>query len=110
MANTSFGLHLAADLIGGTVQGMDVDKLSREKLFEMIEMRRKARNKAISMIMGQLSLPTQDKGDLIGQQPSVGDWEKATELSRKKRERTAGLTGVGFPVYKTVKRLSLIHI
>lgn len=105
MADNTFGTHMVSDLLlAGTVNGMDIDKLSQDQLYQAIEERRKVRNQAINFIMGPLSIPTQERGDLIGQQEAIAEWDIATETSREKRVRTAGLTGVGFPIYKFLKR------
>lgn len=104
MANTGVGLIVASDLIGGTTQGMDIEKLTRDQLLVTIDARLKARNAAIHQIMGQLAQPTRSRGALIGQQTSTGEWPKSTELDRGRRVRSAGLTGVGFPIYKFERR------
>ena len=100
MADTSYGIHLSPDLLGGTVQGMDVEKLSRERIREMIDARQEARNAAVDLILGGLAVTTQQRGALIGQHNEIGEWEQATETGRPRRRRTVGLTGVGFPIYK----------
>jgi hypothetical protein len=101
MADNTYGLPLAADLIAGqTVEGMDVEKLSREQLRDAIDARLAARNRAISLLLGQLSAPTLSRGGLIGQHAENGEWPKATELSRGERRKTEGLAAVGFPIIK----------
>lgn len=105
MADTALGINTTYDLLlGGTTQGMDIDKLSKDQLMQMIDASTKVRNKALALIVGQLSLPTVNRGDLIGQHNDVGDWREATEFTKGERVRTSGVTGVGFPVYKFAKR------
>ncbi len=102
MADQTYGLGIAADLelLGGTVEGMDVEKLSQEQILDHINKRTEARNRAINLIMGQLSLPTTQRGFLIGQHADIGEWPKATEQDRGRRRKTAGLDAVGFPIFK----------
>ena len=100
MADTSYGIHLSPDLLGGTVQGMDIEKLSRERIREMLDARQAARNAAVDLILGGLAVTTTNRAALIGQHNEVGEWENATETGRPRRRRVAGLTGVGFPIYK----------
>lgn len=106
MADTTFGLHMTADLelLGGTVDSMDVTKLSREQLVEYMDAATKAQNGAINLILGELSLPTVARGALLDQAPAIDEWEKSTELNRGRREKAGGLTGVGFPLTKFSKR------
>lgn len=102
MANESYGLSTAADLelLGGTVQSMDIEKLSRDQLREALDARVAARNRSINLIMGQLAFPTMKRGDLIGQTAEIGEWPKATEQDRGRRVKTSGITGVGYPIFK----------
>jgi hypothetical protein len=79
---------------------MDIEKLSRERIREMLDSRQKARNAAVDLILGGLALTTESRGALIGQHNEIGEWENATETGRPKRRRVSGLTGVGFPIYK----------
>lgn len=102
MADSTFGGYIAADyeLLGGTVDGMDVEDLSREELVEFMDARMAARNAAVNLILGELSLPTRARGSLLDQAAAISDWPKGTELSRGYRQKTSGLDAVGFPVYK----------
>jgi len=100
MADTSYGIHLSPDLLGGTVQGMDIEKLSRERIREMLDARQAARNAAVDLILGGLAIKTTNRAALIGQHTEIGEWEDATETGRPRRRKVAGLTGVGFPIYK----------
>jgi hypothetical protein len=100
MADTSYGIHLSPDLLGGTVQGMDIEKLSRERIREMIDARQEARNAATDLILGGLAITTTDRAALIGQHNEIGEWEDATETGRPRRRKVSGLTGVGYPIYK----------
>lgn len=106
MADTTYGLHTAADLIAGstTIEGMDVEKLSRDEVREFMDARTAARNRAIAVLMGQLSQPTQSRGGLIGQETGTGEWPVATEQSRGERRKIGGLTAVGFPISKFLRR------
>lgn len=106
MADSTHGLHTAADLIAGTttLQGMDVTKLSRDQVRDYMDARTAARNRAIAVLMGQLSQPTQSRGDIVGQQTGLGEWPVATEQSRGERVKAAGLTAVGFPISKFLRR------
>jgi hypothetical protein len=79
---------------------MDIEKLSRERIREMLDARQAARNAAVDLILGGLAITTQNRAALIGQHNALGEWEDATETGRPKRRRVAGLTGVGFPIYK----------
>jgi hypothetical protein len=101
MADNTKGLNLAVDLIQGqTVEGMDVEKLSRAQLRDHMDARLLSRNRAINHIMGQLATSTTQRGDLIGQHAHTGEWPKATELDRGRRIRTAGLDALGYPITK----------
>jgi len=100
MADTTYGIHLSPDLYGGTVQGMDIEKLSRERIREMLDARQEARNAAADLILGGLAITTTERATLIGQHNALGEWEKGTETGRPKRRRVSGLTGLGFPLYK----------
>lgn len=104
MADTGVGLIVATDLIGGTTQGMDIDKLTKDELLKHLDARTATRNAAIHQIMGQLARPTRERGALIGQQTSSGEWPKATEQDRSRRVRSGGLTGLGFPITKFARR------
>lgn len=106
MADTSFGLSMAADfdLLGGTVDGMDIDKMSKEDFSEFMDAATMALNGAVNMILGELSLPTTDSAALLDQGAQIGEWEQATELTRGRRRKTGGTDGVGFPVYKYLMR------
>lgn len=102
MADLTYGLSLSADyeLLGGTVDGMDVEKLSRAELAEFMDAATEAQNRAVNLIMGELALPTLSRGALLDQAPDIGEWPKATELDRGRRRKTVGLDAVGFPVNK----------
>jgi hypothetical protein len=106
MADARYGGYLAADmeLLGGTVDGMDVEKLSQEQLADHLDQRTMARNQAINLILGGLSLPTTARGALLGQETAMPDWEPGTELSRGSRVKTTGIDAVGFPVTKFLVR------
>jgi hypothetical protein len=102
MADSRFGGYLSADyeLLGGTVDGMDVEKLSQADLATFLDARITARNGAINLMLGELSLPTMARGSLLGQESAMPDWSAGTELSRGARQKTSGLDAVGFPVTK----------
>lgn len=104
MADTTYGLHTTADLMATTVNGMDVSKLSREEIRNMIDARLAVRNAAIGFMMGQLSQPTQARGMLIGQHSATGEWDHATEQTRGERRKVSGLTAAGFPIFKFHRR------
>ena len=100
MADATYGIHLSPDLLGGTVQGMDIEKLSKERIREMLDARQAARNAAVDLILGGLATTTTERAALIGQHSEIGEWEDATETGRPRRRKVSGLTGVGFPIYK----------
>lgn len=101
MANNNLGTITSLDFLNASlVEGMDVAKLTRDQLVQAIDARLAARNAAINQIMGQLSRPTVQRGDLVGQHTEMGEWPKATEMDRGRRSRTSGLEAVGFPIFK----------
>lgn len=102
MADQTYGGYLSADmeLLGGTVDGMDIEDLSQDELATFLDMRMTARNNAVNLILGEISLPTTARGALLGQESAMPDWSPGTELSRGQRVKTSGLDAVGFPVTK----------
>jgi len=102
MADARYGGYQAADfeLLGGVVDGMDIEDLSQEQLADFLDARIAARNAAVNLILGELSMPTTSVGALLGQESAMPDWSAGTELSRGARQKTAGLDAVGFPVTK----------
>jgi hypothetical protein len=102
MADARYGGYLSADfeLLGGVVDGMDIEDLSQDELATFLDARMMARNAAVNLILGEISLPTTARGALLGQESAMPDWSPGTELSRGQRVKTSGLDAVGFPVTK----------
>lgn len=104
MADNTYGLHLSPDLIGGTIEGMDIDNMSQAQLMDYIDARTEARNKSAARIFGAFSRPTLETSMLIGQEPDLGEMPLATETDRGRRRKTVGQAAAGFPVYKFLQR------